>query len=109
MKVEEIYLAFSNNQKFEFALTDDINSLLKKAFDLYDVQSPLIKAQTSVKSSIDVYNEAIKLSEKGLGLAKEIGDSGIISLMTKKLADSKGGIAMANRLYNTIDKAISEV
>ncbi len=107
MKVEDIKLAFESN--IQFSLVDDINSLYAKAFSLYDVQSPLIKAQTVVKSSIPLFNDAVKASEKGLDFAKQLGDSSLISLFQKKITDNKEMVARANKISGLIDNIISAI
>ena len=62
-----------------------------------------------MKSAESKFNDCLNLAEKGLAMTKEIGDSGLIGLMQKKVEMAKGGISMSKRLYATIDKAISEV
>lgn len=56
MKVEEIKLAFENNQKFELALIDDIKSFISK-----NEKKPieLKQAIDSIKINEPVYNKAL--------------------------------------------------
>ena len=94
-------------KKVELALNDDINALLDKAFSLYDVQSELLKAQSKVRKSIDVYKQAQKKAADGLAKAKELGATDFIKLMQDKLDIAKGNIKGANSLISAIDKAIT--
>jgi hypothetical protein len=105
-KIEELKQLFSNH-KVNLTINDDINSLLDKAFNLYDVQSELIKAQDKVKKGKDLYEQALKISQKGLSTAKELGASDFIKLMNDKIQISSGNIKGANSLINAIDKAIT--
>ena len=105
-KIEELRQLFSNH-KVNLTINDDINSLLDKAFNLYDVQSELIKAQDKVKKGKDLYEQALKISQKGLSTAKELGASDFIKLMNDKIQISSGNIKGANSLINAIDKAIT--
>ena len=105
-KIEELKQLFST-EKVELTINDDINSLLDKAFNLYDVQSELLKAQDKVKKGKNLYEQALKKSQKGLSTAKELGASDFIKLMNDKIQISSGNIKGANSLINAIDKAIS--
>lgn len=94
-------------QKIDLAIIDDVNSLYEKAFDLYDVQSELLKAQAKVKKSKDLFNQSLKKSKEGLELAKKLGDDAFIKLFQKKISNAKEGFKSADSVISTIDKAIT--
>jgi hypothetical protein len=74
MKVEEIKLAFEKNQKFEFAILDDVKKsaskfepLMAKALSLYN--QTVMQFQEASK----VLDESEKLVENGIAKTKELG------------------------------------
>lgn len=74
MKVEEIQLAFSNNQKFELAILDDVKKsaskfepLMAKALSLYN------NTVVSFKEAESVLTESEKLIDNGIAKTKELG------------------------------------
>lgn len=95
--------------KVDLALMDDINSSLQKAFNLYEQQSPLIKAQSEVKKAKSEYENALKLSENALQKVKELGASSMEKTFANKVSEAKSGISKSEKLIVLIDKAISAV
>jgi hypothetical protein len=74
MKVEEIKLAFENNQKFEFAILDDVKKsaskfepLMAKALSLYN------QTVMQFKEASKVLDESEKLVDNGIAKTKELG------------------------------------
>ena len=74
MNVEEIKLAFSNNQKFEFALLDDVKKIASK-FEPLMAKSLSLYNQTvvSFKEAQSILEESEKLIDSGIAKTKEIG------------------------------------
>ena len=74
MKVEEIKLAFENNQKFELALLDDVKKIASK-FEPLMAKSLSLYNQTvmSFKEAENVLNESEKLIDNGIAKTKELG------------------------------------
>ena len=72
MKVEEIKLAFEAN--VQFAISNDIEAILDKGFNFIDEYNNLQK-QSELKSklALDNADEAIKLCQKAISLAKDLG------------------------------------
>ena len=103
-KQEKVELA---TQKVELALIDDVNNLYEKGFDLYDVQSELLKAQGKVKKSKTFFEQSQKVAADALEKSKELGASDFIKLFNTKIADAKDAIKSADNLISAIDKAIT--
>ena len=74
MKVEEIKLAFEVNQKFEFALLDDVKKSASK-FEPSMAKSLSLYNQTviSFKEAENILNESEKLIDNGIAKTKELG------------------------------------
>lgn len=96
-----------STQKVELAIIDDVNSLYEKGFNLYDVQSELLKAQNKVKKSKNLYDQSFKKAEEGIQYSKEIGASDFIKLFQKKSDEAKSASRIADNLIAAIDKAIT--
>ena len=105
-KTKEILQKFST-QKVELAIIDDVNSLYEKGFNLYDVQSELLKAQNKVKKSKNLYDQSFKKAEEGIQYSKEIGASDFIKLFQRKSDEAKSASRIADNLIAAIDKAIT--
>ena len=105
-KTKEILQKFST-QKVELAIIDDVNSLYEKGFNLYDVQSELLKAQDKVKKSKNLYDQSFKKAEEGIQYSKEIGASDFIKLFQRKSDEAKSASRIADKLIAAIDKAIT--
>jgi len=81
MKVEDIKLAFENNQKFELALIDDLKkseSNLKKLEqthlkEIEDYKSLLNKMRATVKSNTSLSTEFLTKIQDAEKMAKELG------------------------------------
>jgi hypothetical protein len=95
--------------KIDLALMDDINASLKKAFNLYEQQSPLITAQMEVKKAKTEYENALKLAESALQKVKELGMESMSKSFENKVSEAKSGISLSTRLISLIDKAITAV
>ncbi len=95
--------------KVDLALIDDINSSLKKAFDLYEQQSPLIKAQNEVKKSKSEYENALKNAQDALKKAKDLGAQSLEKTFSDKVSEAKAGISASQKLISLIDKAITAI
>lgn len=95
--------------KVEFALMDDINTQLNKAFNLGDVQSPLLKVQDSLKNAIREYEIAEKLIADALVKAKELGATAFIDTLNKKLSEAKGSKGIYINVLKSISTAISNI
>ena len=100
-------MLFSNQERVELALIDEVNNLYKKGFDLYDVQSELLKAQDKVKKSKSFFEQSQKAASDALAKSKEIGASDFIRLFNDKEQQAKGAIKGADSLISAIDWAIS--
>lgn len=74
MKVEEIKLAFERNQKFEFALLDDIKKIASK-FEPLMAKSLSLYNQTvlSFQEASKILDESEKLVDSGIAKTKELG------------------------------------
>jgi len=96
-----------STQKVELAIIDDVNSLYEKGFNLYDVQSELLKAQNKVKKSKNLYDQSFKKAEEGIQYSKEIGASDFIKLFQRKSDEAKSASRIADNLIAAIDKAIT--
>jgi hypothetical protein len=95
--------------KVDFAMIDDINTSLKKAFDLYEQQSPLIKAQMEIKKAKSEYENALKLAESGLQKVKELGMDSMSKSFENKVSEAKAGVSKSLKLIELIDKAITAI
>jgi hypothetical protein len=95
--------------KVDFAMIDDINASLKKAFDLYEQQSPLIKAQMEIKKAKSEYENALKLAESGLQKVKELGMDSMSKSFESKVSEAKSGVSKSLKLIELIDKAITAI
>ena len=74
MKAEEIKLAFSNNQKFELAISNEIESYIDKGNQLMADYNDLQKqADLKAKMAFNNAKQAIELSVKAVSQAKELG------------------------------------
>ena len=81
MKVEDIKLAFSKNQKFQLALIDDVNSFKIKANNSEDKAVKEIETANSIlnkaKLSLDIASkdslEVLQSIDKAKIMAKELG------------------------------------
>jgi hypothetical protein len=105
-KTKEILQKFST-QKVELSLINEVNTLYDKGFDLYDVQSELLKAQEKVKKSKNLFEQSFKKAEEGIQYSKEIGASDFIKLFQRKSDEAKGALKGADSLISAIDRAIS--
>ena len=103
-KQDNIELA---TQKVTLALIDDVNNLYEKGFDLYDVQSELLKAQGKVKKSKTFFEQSQKAAADASEKSKEIGASDFIALFNRKESEAKEMIKSADNLISAIDKAIT--
>jgi hypothetical protein len=95
MKVEEIKLAFENNQKFEFALLDDVKKTASK-FEPLMAKSLSLYNQTvvSFKEAESVLNESERLIESGILKTKEIGiEDKVFSEYKEQVGKQKSKIA----------------
>jgi hypothetical protein len=80
MKVEDIKLAFENNQKIEFALIDDIqkllsnsNTILKNADNAWKAyQDYLTKADAPFKRMISAYDSVGKVEVDSKSLSNKV-------------------------------------
>jgi hypothetical protein len=74
MKVEEIKLAFEKNQKFEFALLDDVKKSASK-FEPLMAKSLSLYNQTvmSFQDASKVLDESERLVDNGIAKTKELG------------------------------------
>lgn len=95
--------------KIDLAMIDDINARLQKAFNLYDQQSLLIKAQMEIKKAKSEYENALKLSENGLQKVKELGIDSMSKSVENKVSEAKAGISKSGKLVDLIDKAITAI
>tara|TARA_Y100000401_G_C8230239_1_gene177724 strand:- start:64 stop:396 length:333 start_codon:yes stop_codon:yes gene_type:complete len=100
-------MLFSNQEKVELALIDDVNNLYKKGFDLYDVQSELLKAQDKVKKSKSFFEQSQKAATDALAKSKELGASDFMKLFNDKEQQAKAAIKSADSLISAIDRAIT--
>lgn len=74
MKVEEIKLAFENNQKFELTIVSDMNESVASAEKKYELGKKLLNdAKMQFSLSEIAYNAAIKFNEKAIAMNKELG------------------------------------
>ena len=96
----------SEVQRVEFALVDDINSSLKKSFDLIESQSEIIAIENKVKKGKSEAEVALKLAENGLQNAKELGASDFIKMMQNKVQEAKEQISAANSIISGLSKLI---
>ena len=96
-----------SSEKVELALVDDVNNLYKRGFDLYDVQSELLKAQDKVKKSKTFFEQSQKAAADALVKSKELGASDFIKLFNTKEAEAKDAIKAADNLISAIDRAIT--
>lgn len=103
---EKIYKELFASQRVELALIDDINSSLKKSFDLIESQSQIIAIENKVKKGLSEAQVALKLSENGLQKAKELGASDFIKMMEKKVQEAKEQISLANSIISGLSKLI---
>ena len=94
-------------EKIELAMIDDVNSLYEKGFNLYDVQSELLKAQDRVKKSKDLFDQSAKKADEAIQKSKEIGASDFVKLFQNKLDEAKSASRTADSLISAIDKAIT--
>ena len=104
MKVEEIKLAFENNQKFELAtIYDNIKQTIIDANkDHIQSLDYVSKASKLSKNSLDKNRALLKEIEKAEILLKDLGlDSEI-----KKVQDAKN---LVNSNISAIDKTISNL
>lgn len=97
----------SEVKKIQLALIDNVNNLYDKGFDLYDVQSELLKAQGKVKKSKTFFEQSQKVAADALEKSKELGASDFIALFNKKISVAKDAIKSADNLISAIDKAIT--
>lgn len=95
--------------KIDLAMIDDINARSQKAFNLYDQQSLLIKAQMEIKKAKSEYENALKLSENGLQKVKELGIDSMSKTFENKVSEAKAGISKSGKLVDLIDKAITAI
>jgi hypothetical protein len=74
MKIEDIKLAFERNQKFEFALIDDIKKNGAK-FQSVNANAQSLYNQTFLKyqEGLTIINETEKMIDNGLLKLKELG------------------------------------
>ena len=83
MKVEEIKLAFENNQKFELSLVNDVKKVVSEYFTTSTTAySKTTGALNSLREALSVHNKAVNGSKQLNGLitkieatAKELGVS----------------------------------
>ena len=95
MKVEDIKLAFQNNQKFEFALLDDVKKTASK-FEPLMAKSLSLYNQTvaSFKETESVLNESERLIDNGIAKTKELGiEDKIFSGYKEQVGKEKSKIA----------------
>lgn len=95
--------------KVELALFDDINAQMDKAFNLGDVQSPLLKVEDSLKKAIKEYEIAEKLISDGIVKAKELGATSFVDGLNKKLAEAKGSKSIYQNVLKNVSTAISNI
>ena len=95
--------------KIQFALFDDINAQMDKAFNLGDVQSPLLKIEDSLKKSIQQYEMTEKLIADGITKAKELGATAFVDTLNKKLSETKGGKSITQNVLKNVSAAISNI
>lgn len=107
-KHKEILQKFAT-QKVELSLINEVNTLYDKGFDLYDVQSELLKAQEKVKKSKNLFEQSLKKAEEGVEYSKEIGASDFIKMFQRKSDEAKGALKGSDSLISAIDRAISIV
>lgn len=115
MKVEEIKLAFENNQKFEFALIDDIDrankdtvSALQKADNAWKAyQDYLTKADTPFRKMMTERANYLKATTNITGLLNKAVTSanelGIPVENVKGYTALKQNIKIGNEIIDTID------
>ncbi len=108
-KINKIKKEELATQKVELALIDDVNGSLQKAFDIYDVQNELLKAQGKVQKAKSAYEQAKKIATDAKQKAKELGASDFINMFSKKEDEAIDGIKSSERLISAIDKAITLV
>ena len=96
----------SEVQKIELALIDDIDSSLKKSFDLIESQSQIIAIENKIKKGRAEAETALKLAQDGLQKAEELGFSDFIKLMQDKIQQSKEQISLANSMISGLSKLI---
>lgn len=98
-----------SSRRVELSLFDDINNLEDKAFNQYDVQSFLIKAEQSVEKSLMTYKQALDKTSEAMSKAKDLGASDFVDGLNRKESELKEGFKRANKLLSAISSAIKMV
>jgi hypothetical protein len=109
MKVEDIKLAFENNQKFEFALLDNSEKELSKIYEDINRSKTILsnagnQAEAILKNSILKANNNIEQLTKGEQMAKELGVD--ISKISALKARSQSSISTANEILKSAQNAL---
>jgi hypothetical protein len=95
--------------KMEFALFDDINSQMDKAFKMGDMMSQLIKIEMEIAKSIKEYNIAEKMILDGVEKAKALGATDFINSLNKMLSNVKGAKAIRQNTLKHVTNAVSSI
>ena len=118
MKVEEIKLAFETNQKFEFALIDDIrktelvasNSEDKAIGDLNQGLSIIQKSKTGLDIAIKECQNVLDSIDKAKVMAKELGvDLPDLNSKTKYYQDSISSFKRVQSEISKFDSAVKSI
>ena len=95
--------------QIDLGLIQDIESQIQNAFNIYDVQSELIKAQSQVKKAKSDFSAALSKAEDGLKKANDLGAESLSRPFSARVSELKGAISKCDKLIVAIDKAISAV
>jgi hypothetical protein len=95
--------------QIDLGLIQDIESQIQNAFNIYDVQSELIKAQSQVKKAKSDFSATLSKAEDGLKKANDLGAESLSRPFSARVSELKGAISKCDKLIVAIDKAISAV
>ena len=104
MKIEEIHLAFSKNQKsFELAVIDDVQSKSSKADSALLEGSKLAqKAAQEYAKAAQLAAEAESMANKGISQAKELGANTLLKELQGWQKGLSSRIKRANKAESTL-------
>ena len=110
MKVEEIKLAFENNQKFEFAVLQDIEKLLDDAnAKRRNLQSQGLKVAEAFNNLQTDYAKVFSIAKDAENKAKDLGAEDLRKIFGARGMEAKDYQDQVGKAGNVISSMINSI